>query len=178
MTVSATPVSAPGPDEYAPNFAGYVGHVPVGVNILDLLVKQADETQVRLRGIPESRGRHRYAPGKWSVKEVVLHLADTERIMTYRALRIARADTTPLPGFDENLYTPESGADAVPLGDLAAEFRHVRQASLDLFRHLPAEAWTRRGIATNATISVRALAWIVAGHERHHLGVLAERYGV
>ena len=178
MTALPTLIDAPGTDEYDPHFAGYISRVLAGTDILALLARQREETQGRLRAIPESRGAHRYAPGKWSVREIVLHLSDTERIMAYRALRVARGDTTPLPGFDENAYTPASGADAVPLAELAAEFGDVRQATLALFRHLPPESWTRRGTASGAPISVRALAWIIAGHERHHLAVLAERYGV
>ena len=108
----------------------------------------------------------------------MLHLSDTERIMAYRALRFARGDATPLPGFDEEAYAPASGADTVPLAELVAELADVRLATLDLFRHLPAEAWTRRGTASDAPFSVRALAWVIAGHQIHHLGVLRERYGV
>ena len=107
---------------------------------------------------------------------MLLHLSDTERVMAYRALRIARGDTTPLPGFDEDAWAPLSGADARPLEEVAEEWGDVRQASLALFRHLPAEAWTRRGTASGMPVSVRALAWIIAGHERHHLGIIRERY--
>jgi DinB superfamily len=178
MTASHILIDPPGADEYRASFADYVSRVPAGADILELLARQRADTQARLHAIPEARGGHRYAPGKWSVKEIVLHLSDTERIMAYRALRIARADTTPLPGFDENAYAPASGADAVPLAELASEFSAVRQATLALFRHLPREAWTRRGTASDAPISVRALAWVIAGHEHHHLAVLAERYGV
>jgi hypothetical protein len=128
--------------------------------------------------VPESRGGFRYAPGKWSVKEVVLHLADTERIMAYRALRIARGDATPLPGFDENAYVPLSGADAQSLDALLGEWADVRRATLSLFRHLPVEAWTRRGTASRFPVTVRALAGIIAGHERQHLVTLEERYGL
>jgi hypothetical protein len=108
----------------------------------------------------------------------VLHLSDAERIMAYRALRVARGDQTPLPGFDETLYAPQSGADGQPLAALVTELSHVRQATLDLFRHLPPEAWTRRGTASGHPVSVRSLAWIIAGHERHHLATLEERYGL
>jgi len=132
----------------------------------------------RFRDVPEARGAHRYAPGKWSVRQVMCHLADAERIMAYRALRIARGDATPLPGFDENAYAPESGADAVALAELVAEFADVRRASLALFRHLPADAWVRRGTASESPFSVRALAWVLVGHPIHHLAVLRERYGV
>jgi hypothetical protein len=109
---------------------------------------------------------------------VVVHLTDVERIMAYRALRTARGDATPLPGFDENTYVPLSGAEAQPLTTLVGDWEDVRRATLSLYRRLPADAWTRRGTASGFPVTVRALAWIIAGHERHHLGVLAERYGL
>jgi DinB superfamily len=177
MTASATAIAPPVADEYAPYYGRYIAQVPRG-DILDQLDRQREEVLARFRPVPESKGAHRYAPGKWSVRQVVCHLSDTERIMAYRALRIARGDTTPLPGFDENAYAPESGADAVPLAELVAEFADVRRASVALFRHLPAEAWTRGGTASESPFSVRALAWIIMGHPIHHLGVLRERYGV
>jgi hypothetical protein len=166
------------PDEYGAPYAGYISQVPLGADIVDLLARQRDATLARFAALPEDRGGYRYATGKWSVKEVLLHLSDAERVMAYRALRIARGDTTPLPGFDENAWAPLSGADEQPLTALAQEWGDVRQASLVLFRHLPADAWTRRGTASGHGVSVRALAWIIAGHERHHMGVLGERYGL
>jgi len=180
MPTTASPdrVTAPGPDEYGPSYADYVSRVPAGVDILDLLERQRESTLGRLARLPESRGVYRYAPGKWSIKEVVLHMSDTERVMAYRALRVGRGDQTPLPGFDENVYAPASGADAVPLAELAQALSDVRRATLALFRHLPPEAWTRRGTASGTPVSVRALAWIIAGHEHHHVEVLGERYGV
>jgi len=177
-SVPQTRIAPPGPDEYGPGYAGYVGRVPAEADILEVLVRQGGSTRARLDTVAESRGTYRYAAGKWSIKEVVLHLSDTERIMAYRALRVARADQTPLPGFDETAYAPASGADAVPLVELTQGLSDVRGATLTLFRHLPPEAWTRRGTASGAPVSVRSLAWIIAGHERHHLEVLAERYGV
>jgi hypothetical protein len=173
-----SPLSPPAPDEYGAWYAGYVARVPAGTNIVDLLARQRDGTLARFAALPEGRGSHRYAPGKWSVKEVLLHLSDVERVMAYRALSIARGDTTPLPGFDEDAWAPFSGADARPLDELAEEWGDVRQASLSLFRHLPTDAWSRRGTASGTAVSVRALAWIIAGHERHHLAVLGERYGL
>jgi uncharacterized damage-inducible protein DinB len=173
-----TALAPPGPDEYGAYYAGYVAHVPAGADILDLLGRQRDSTLARFAAVPEARGAHRYAPGKWSVREILVHLSDVERIMAYRALRVARGDATPLPGFDETASAPLSNAEAHPLAGLAEEWSDVRRATLSLFRHLPDEAWTRRGTASGAPVTVRALAWIIAGHERHHLGVLAERYGV
>ncbi len=172
MNVFAPPAA----DEYGAPYAGYLARVPPGSSILELLGLQGEEHRARLRALPEARGAYRYAPGKWSVKEVVLHLADTERIMAYRALRIARGDATPLPGFDENAYVPLSGAEEHPLPALLDEWADVRRATLSLFEHLPADAWLRRGTASGFHASPRGLAWIIAGHERHHMATLAERY--
>ena len=129
-----------------------------------------------LLAVPRARWTHRYAPGKWSVSEVVGHLADTERIFAYRALRFARNDATPLAGFDENQFVPPANFDARPLPDLAEELRAVRLASVALFRRLDDAALARRGTANQVEITVRALPWIIAGHERHHVAVLKERY--
>jgi hypothetical protein len=177
-TASPSTVAAPGADEYSTYFGRYLARVPAGVDILDFLARQREEVLARFRTVPETTGAYRYESGKWSIRQVVTHLSDTERIMAYRALRFARGDATPLPGFHEEAYALASGADAVPLAELVAELADVRLATLDLFRHLPAEAWTRRGTASDAPFSVRALAWVIAGHQIHHLGVLGERYGV
>ena len=173
-----TRISPPTAGEYGQPYAGYIARVPGGEDILALLARQQTEVVERFRAVPEGRGSHRYAPGKWSVKEVVVHLSDVERIFAYRALRVARGDETPLPGFDENRYAPESGADAHPLGALVTEWADVRQATLAFLRHLPPQAWTRRGTASSHPVSVRALAWIMAGHVSHHLSTLEERYGL
>jgi hypothetical protein len=172
------PSGRPAADEFGAYYAGYIDLVPAGEEIVAVLARQREATLSRFGSVTEGRGAHRYAPGKWSVKEVVVHLSDAERIMAYRALRFARGDGTPLPGYDENAYVPLSGADAQPLAALVTEWGHVRQATVSLFRHLPAEAWTRRGTANGKPASVRALAWIIAGHELHHLRTLAERYGL
>jgi hypothetical protein len=166
----------PAVDEYPPAYADYVGRVPAGADVLEVLARQLEETSGRLAGIPEARGGFRYAPGKWSVKEVVGHLSDVERIMVYRALRFARGDAAPLAGFDENAYAPEAGADARSVASLIGEWVVVRQASLAFFRSLPPGAWARRGVANANPVSVRALAYVVAGHEHHHLEVLRTRY--
>jgi hypothetical protein len=142
-----------------------------------VLADQLGEVTARFGRIPESRGGFRYAPGKWSIKQVLLHLSDVERVFVYRAMRFARRDATPLPGFDEDAWAPESGADDRSLADLAAEWAAVRRASLALFRGLPASAWGHRGLSNGKEISVRALAYATAGHVRHHLEVLEQRYG-
>jgi len=170
--------SRPAADEFAPFYASYVARVADDEDVLAALTNQLHEILARLAEIPESQGEHRYAPGKWSIKEVVGHLADSERIFAYRALRFARGDRTALPGFDENEYVPAMAAAARTLADHIAEWGDVRRATLSLFRHLPADAWQRRGPASGKPVSVRALAYIIAGHVRHHVEVLETRYGV
>jgi hypothetical protein len=167
---------SPAIDEYSQGYADYVGRVPAETDILDVLARQLEETSGRLAGIPDARGGFRYAPAKWSVKELVSHLSDTERIMVYRALRFARGDAAPLAGFDENAYVPESGADGRSLASLVGEWVAVRQASLAFFHGLPPGTWGRRGMVDGNPLTVRALAYVVAGHEQHHLEVLRTRY--
>jgi DinB family protein len=167
----------PGPDEFANAYAGYVTQV-TEPDPLTAMASQIDVTTALLRGVSESDALKRYAPGKWSVKEVVGHLADTERIMAYRALRIARADATPLPGFDDNAFVPPAKFDARPLTDLLGDLKTIRLGTLALFRSFDADAWRRRGTASGNPISVRALAYVIPGHERHHVEVLKTRYGL
>jgi hypothetical protein len=176
--VTRTVIPRPGDGEHAPFYAGYVALTAESGDVVALLAAQPAELRVLCDGLSEAEARHRYAPGKWSVKEVVCHLADAERIFAYRALRVARGDGTPLPGFDENAYVEASGADDRPLPGLLAELDAVRAATLALFRSLPPEALERRGTANGAPISVRALAYITAGHTAHHLRILRERYGL
>jgi uncharacterized damage-inducible protein DinB len=144
--------------------------------IVETLRSQIAETTGLLRALPEAKGDHRYEPGKWSVKEVVGHLIDGERVFSYRALRFARQDETPLPGFEQDLFVSAASFDRRTLGSLLEEFGAVREATVHLFRHLDEEALSRSGIASENRMSVRALAWVIAGHERHHRGVLQERY--
>jgi hypothetical protein len=166
----------PGPDEYAASFSDYVDRIAEDEEILAVLAAQLDRVLAQLGALGEARSNYRYAPGKWSIKEIVGHLCDTERVFAYRALRIGRGDNTPLPGFDDQGYVAEVGAGDRTLADLAAEWGDVRRATIALFRHLPAPAWERRGMAGDNPISVRALAYIIAGHVRHHVVVLEERY--
>ncbi len=173
MTHPAT--ARPAATEHIPYYQAYVSQVP-GDDVLAALAGQIDSTLAVLRGIPEERGGHRYAPGKWSVKELLGHVLDTERIFTYRALRFARQDPTPLPGYEQDDYIRAASFDACRLADLADELGHVRQSTLAFFRHLAPEAWLRAGTASGNPVTVRALAWIIAGHEIHHLRVLRERY--
>jgi len=168
----------PAADEYASSFAGYVGRIGESEDIVTILGAQRDQLLARLHRVPESRGDYRYAPGKWSIKDVVGHLSDVERVMACRALRIGRGDATPLPSFDDQAYVAEVRSGDRTLADMAEEWGDVRGATLSLFRYLPAAAWARRGVAGEHTISVRALAFVIAGHVRHHLEVLEARYGV
>ena len=173
--MSAARLERPDPSEYASFYAGYIAAVPEG-ELLGLLERQLQETTGVLAAVPEARGDFAYAPGKWTLKEVLGHVVDAERVFSYRALRFARGDATPLAPFDENAWTPNSGARARTLTDLIAELRAVRGATLALLRSLPPGADLRRGTASGREISVRALAWIIAGHERHHFKLIRERY--
>jgi hypothetical protein len=174
-TATAAPIARPQQDEYIPYYHKYIALVPEG-DLVETLRTQLGDTLALLRSIPEARASHRYAPGKWSIKEVVGHMADVERVMTYRALRIARGDTTPLPGFDENAWVPAANFDARTLASLAHELQEVRRATTAFFETLGPEAAARRGTTNNAAVSARALAYIVAGHERHHVAILRGRY--
>jgi hypothetical protein len=164
----------PVPGEYAAYFEKYIELVPSG-DIISLLEREHERTKALLESIPDDRD-HAYAPGKWTIKEVIGHIADTERIFSYRALRYARADTTPLPGFDENAYVPSGAFSNRTLRSLIDELTAVRRATIALFSGLPPEAWERGGVANNNALSVRSLAWIAAGHEIHHRKLLQERY--
>lgn len=161
--------------EYAPYYAGYVGHVPTG-DVVETLSTQQEGSLELLRSIGEEKSLSRYAPGKWSIREVVGHLIDAERIFTYRALRFARADETALASFDENSYIANASFDDRSLASLCDEYEAVRRASVLLFASLNGTEWMRRGIASNNAMSVRALAWVTAGHELHHVGILRTRY--
>lgn len=168
-------INRPEETEYLPYYGKYVSLV-AGEDVLAALSGQLSGTLALLRGIPESQGNFRYAPDKWSIKELVGHMIDGERIFAYRALRFARNDKTPVPGFEQDDYISNASFDACALADLAAEFESVRRATIFLFRHLDGEAWMRRGIASESEVSVRALAYIIAGHELHHAGILRDRY--
>src|SRR5438105_4187933 len=165
----------PQPNEHVEYYAKYIALVPDG-DIVETARATFDETLVTLNAIDEERAKFAYAPGKWSIKNVVVHLADAERIFAYRALRIARKDATPLASFDENTYANESGADQRKFGDLVRELRAVRAATLELWQGFPEEAWPRIGTANHNPISVRALAYITVGHELHHRAILVDRY--
>ncbi|MBZ5588719.1 MAG: DinB family protein [Acidobacteriia bacterium] len=170
-------IGQPEASEYDPYFERYVTLVRGG-QILKVLEEQAGSVRRALSSLPGAIASFRYAPGKWSVREVVGHWTDGERVFGYRALAFARGEQAPLPSFDENEYARTSGHDSIPLGELVEEFSAVRAATLHLLRHLQPEAWTRVGVASGRPVSVRALAFIMAGHVAHHMALLHERYGV
>ena len=165
----------PTPDEHAPYYSRYVSLVPEG-EIAETLSRQIDRTLELLGSIPEERAGESYEPGKWTVKELVGHMIDAERIFAYRALRIARGDRTPIEGFEQDDYVANGSFNASTLEALARELELVRRANVLMFEQLADEAWTRRGTASDAEVSVRAIAYIIAGHELHHVGVLESRY--
>ena len=168
-------MTRPAPDEAAPYYARYIDRI-ADDDVVAVLAGQAEETLALLRGISEERSRHRYASGKWSIRELLSHLTDAERVFAYRALWFARGFDTELPSFDQDVAAAAAHADAVAWAAHVEDFATVRRASVALFRNLPAEAWSRGGIASGNRVTVRALAYIIAGHEAHHVAVLKERY--
>ncbi|MEK7775217.1 MAG: DinB family protein [Candidatus Zixiibacteriota bacterium] len=165
----------PNSSEYAQFYASYIALVPAG-DIVDTLANQQADTTNLIAGISEDEAPFRYESHKWTTREVVGHMIDAERIFAYRALRIARNDKTPLAGFDENDFVANGQFESRTVVDLTNECYHVRTASLDLFRQFSEEVSLREGVANSFNISVRALAWIIAGHELHHIAILRTRY--
>jgi len=161
--------------EYDPDFGKYISLVPDG-DIVALLSSQVENTLALLRTVPEEKAGHAYAPGKWSIKEVLGHVVDAERIFAYRALRIGRNDKTPLAGFEQDDYVANTNFNARTLGSVMEEFEAVRRATVQLFKHFTGEEWQRRGTANDKEITTRAVAYNIAGHERHHVDVLKSRY--
>ena len=173
--MSAPVYERPTSAEYAEWYAGYVKAVE-DENLLELLARQSHDVASLASSLPLGKAEYAYAPGKWMLKEVIGHLNDAERVFSYRILRFARADETPLPAFDENAWMGPARFTDRKLGDLVAEFQAIRQATLAQLRHLPAESVTRIGTASGKQVSVRALGYISAGHVQHHLRVIRERY--
>ena len=166
----------PATADFAEHYRTYVEQVPAG-HIVATLELQIEDTLALLRGpAVAARADDAYAPGKWTIKQVVGHIADAERIFTTRALRFARHDPTPLPSFDENAYVEHGGFEDRPLAGLVDDLAAVRHATIRLFRSFAADTWDRRGIASGKEITPRALAWITAGHELHHRRILETRY--
>jgi hypothetical protein len=167
-------MSRPEPAEYAPFYEKYIALVPE--NDILRVMQSAPETELSfLSGVAENQASVCHPPYTWTIKQVVGHLSDSERVFGYRALRFARGDSTALPGFDENAYAQAIRLEDIPLADLMGEFANLRRSHLAFFKHLSEEAWHRRGIANNAEISVRALAYVLVGHERHHASILRRR---
>jgi hypothetical protein len=166
----------PQPNEYGAFFAGYLSKAQLIDDPIAALELQLDDVLSSLRPLAAEKQMHRYAPGKWSVKEVVNHITDAERVFAYRAMRVARNDQTPLSSFDERPYVEAAEADRVEWNGLLDEFELVRNSSIQLLRNLPDAAWTRIGSASGAPISVRAMALIMFGHVAHHMDIVRERY--
>ena len=167
-------MARPETSEYATYYGTYLAHVPED-DVLAAMRLELDRTIALLSGVADRDASVCHPPYTWTIKQVVGHLIDTERVFGYRALRFARADATPLPGFDENHYARFAESDQRLHGELAREFEAVRRSNLFLFQHLPATAWSRHGIANGNEITVRALAYIIVGHERHHTSILRQR---
>ena len=173
--MTPTTIVRPQADEFYSFYTTYVSKVPDG-NLISLLREQAVETVTMLQDLTPQQANYAYAPGKWTVKEVVGHISDAERIFAYRALRIARHDETPLASFDENAYVANANFGNRSLPDLLEELQVVRASSIHLVKSMDAETLALRGVASGHAISVRALFYIIAGHERHHADLLRERY--
>ena len=169
-------IQKPEPAEYAPYAIQYIGLLPDDGQVLEHLEKNLAATRALLLALPEEKLLYRYADGKWTIKEIVQHITDDERIYAYRALRFARHDATELPGFDQEDYTRYADANRRPLPDLLDELSTVRAATLSLYEGLPDEALLRRGVANENPMSVRASAYHIAGHELWHVKIIRERY--
>ncbi|WP_210488828.1 DinB family protein [Rufibacter aurantiacus] len=169
-------IPRPKPGEYNEYFSKYIQHIPDQANILEVLQKQRQEVEQLFGRVSEGEASFAYEPGKWSVKELLGHMVDTERIMAYRALCIARGDQKPLPGFEENDYVANAFFSERSLNNILDEYNTVREATLSLLRSLPAASFSRLGNANGSPITPSALAFIIAGHERHHMNILKERY--
>jgi hypothetical protein len=182
---SSTPTASvrPQPGEYAPYYDRYISLVTLsrnsddpGVDIIATLDEQRRQTLLLLSGRTEDDGNLRYAPEKWSLKEVLGHLNDSERVFAYRALRIARGDATPMEGFEQDDYVRNGPFAHGSLSSLIEDYIAVRRATISLFRNLDEADWTRRGVANKNEVTVRALAYIIAGHELHHRRIIEEKY--
>jgi hypothetical protein len=167
----------PGEDEYAPFYGGYVALVPE-TDILAVLEQQVEDVGRLAASVPAERETWRYAEGKWTIREVLGHLVDGERVFGYRAFCISRGEQAALPAFDENEYVAAARSNAMPLREIADELALVRRSNLVVLRRLEPREWGRVGTASGRPITVRALAWVMAGHPRHHVEILRERYGI
>lgn len=175
--MAASPVRIPRPlaSEYAPFYETYVGRVPE-TDILAVLREQRDSTLAMMEGVPAEKVDYRYAPEKWTLRQVFGHVVDMEWVFTARAIHFARLVAAPLPGVEQDDFMKVARFEARPWPSLREQFAHLRSANILLFEGFDEEAWGRRGVASGNPITVRALAYIIAGHQRHHLGVIRERY--
>jgi len=177
VSPAAFVIARPEPGEYAPYYDRYISLIP-GSDILGTLDSQRRQMMLLLSGRDEADGNFRYASDKWNAKELLGHVCDKERIFAYRALRIARGDRTPMEGFEQDDYVRNGPFARAPLAEIIEDYIAVRRATLTLLRNLEEAAWTRRGVANKNDVSVRALAYVIAGHELHHRRILEEKYFV
>lgn len=175
VVTSAVVVGRPEPGEYAPYYDRYIALIS-GSDILTTLDSERRKTMLLLSGRDEEDGNIRYAKDKWTAKEVLGHVCDTERVFAYRVLRIARGDRTPMEGFEQDDYVRNGPWGRVALAEVIEDYIAVRRATLTLLRSLDEAGWLRRGIANKNEVSVRAIAYLIAGHEVHHRGILEEKY--
>lgn len=169
-------MSKPLEGEYAPYAIAYIRLLPEDGAVMKHAAGNFDEIRTLILSLPEEVLMYRYAPGKWNIKEILVHIIDTERIFAYRALRIARNDKTPLPGYEQDDYVPASNASERMIDDIIEEYAAVRKSTLTLFQSFREDDFVKTGIANNHPVSVRALAYQIAGHELHHLSIIKERY--
>jgi hypothetical protein len=173
-----TALARPAAGEYDPASSGYVALAPALDDPVRELTAQRDRVRNVYAGVTEDRARYRYALDKWTIRDVLGHVCDAERILAYRLLRIARGDATPLPGFDENTYVPAAAFGRRPIAEVLEEWMAVRGATIALVRGMPDEAWTRCGVANNQSVTARGILYVLVGHVEHHLKVLDVRYGL
>ncbi|HNQ94934.1 MAG: DinB family protein [Anaerolineales bacterium] len=169
-------LASPASDEYAEFYAGYVQRAASKGDVLAALSNQIDEIQAALGNLSDEQALFRDAPKEWSIKEVMGHLNDVERVFSYRLLRVSRNDATPLPGFEQNDYVREAGFDSHPIKDLIQEFEHLRRANILLIQNMSDEAALRVGAASGYPVSARALIYMLVGHVDHHMESLHEKY--
>jgi uncharacterized damage-inducible protein DinB len=169
-------ISSPSTEEYAPFYADYIQRAAARGDVFAALPLQLDELGSALGALSDSQARFKPGPKEWSIKEVVSHLIDTERVFAYRFLRVSRKDKTPLPGFEQDDFVRESKADEIPLPDLLAEFESLRRSTIRMIAHTKESAFTEVGTASRASISARALAHMIVGHVEHHMASLKEKY--
>lgn len=165
----------PHENQFSPHAKVYIDHV-YSDDVIQVLADQIGKTVALIRPLGEERSLLAYAPGKWTVKQTIGHMSDTERILSCRTLRIARGDMTPLPGFEQDDYVPNAGSNERKLDDLLQELMAVRESTLTLVRGLPLEAWDRRGTTNHVSVTARGLVFTMAGHELHHFKILETRY--